>query len=197
MSKKLTPEAVEKAAKQIGIDDEHRRALLEMLADMTADSDEEEKAPPVKKQWCFVLADPTGRFTAEFFESTGIGALTGWVVQIPEDASPHTAPARLRDCAHHFNSTKRGRVMPVQTIGEACENVTAKITKEHGVWIKTKTPIFAIPAANELPETPSVLGDDRGSPRVDNMSLTITSAKSRTVIDATGIHSTKTTEAKQ
>lgn len=197
MSKKLTIAAVEQAAKNTGISDEARAKLVEILADMTAEEEGEEKAPPVKKQWCFVLADPTGRFTAEFFEASGIGALTGWVVQIPEDASPHTAPARLRDCAHHFNSTKRGRMCPVQTLGEAVENVTAKITKQYGVWIKTKTPIFAIPAANELPDTPSVLGDDRGSPRIDNMSVTITSGQSRTVIDATGIHSTKTTEEKQ
>lgn len=159
MSKKLTPEAVEKAAKQIGIDDEHRRALLEMLADMTADADEEEKAPPVKKQWCFVLADATGKFSAMLSTE----AMTGWVVQIPEEASPMSAPSRIKDAAHHFNSTKKGRLLPVQTIGEACENVPAKISKEHGLWIKTKATIYAIPAANELPDTPSVLGDDRGS----------------------------------
>lgn len=158
MSKKLTPEAVEKAAKSIGIDDDHRRALLEMLADMTAPDAEEEKAPPVKKQFVFVLADGSGRFAALMATE----ALTGWVVQIPEDASAMSAAGRIKDSAHHFNSTKRGRVMPVQTIGEACENVPAKITKEHGVWIKTKAPIYAIPTLNELPETPSVLGDDRG-----------------------------------
>lgn len=159
MSKKLTPEAVEKAAKSIGIDDEHRRALLEILADMTAPESDEEKAPPVKKQFVFLIADGAGRFAALMATE----ALTGWVVQIPEDVSPMSAPSRIKDSAHAFNSTKRGRIMPVQTIGEACENVPAKITKENGVWIKTKAPIYAIPILNELPETPSVLGEDRGS----------------------------------
>lgn len=159
MSRKLTPEAVEQAAKSIGIDDEHRRALLEMLADMVAPEAEEEKPPAVKKQFVFVLADAAGKFAALMKTE----ALTGWVLQIPEEASPMSAPGRIKDAAHHFNSTKRGRLMPVQTLGEACENVPAKIAKEHGLWIKTKATIYAIPAENELPETPSVLGNDRGN----------------------------------
>lgn len=159
MSKKLTIAAVEQAAKSSGIDDEQRRALLEMLADMTAPESDEEKPLAVKKQFVVVLADPTGKYAAIMKEE----AIQGWVVQIPEEASPASAPSRIKDAAHHFNSTKRGRLMPVQTLGEACENVPGRIAKDHGLWIKTKATIYAIPAANELPDTPSVLGDDRGS----------------------------------
>jgi hypothetical protein len=165
MTKKLTTELVEQAAKQTGIPDDQRLALIQMLAHMTTDEADEEKPPAVKKQFVFMLADPTGRFTPEFIESSGLGALTGWVAQIPEQDSPHSAPARVIEAAHIFNCTKRGRLIPVQTFGEACENIPSKILKEQSVWVKTKCPIYALPVANELPDTPSVLGNDRGSHR--------------------------------
>lgn len=163
MSKKLTPEAVVKAAGQIGIGKEKQQALMEMLSDMLADGDEKEKTPPVKKQFAFILADPTGRFTKEFLESSGLGALTGWVVQLPEEDSPHFAPSRIVDAAHFFNCTKKGRLQPVQTIGEACEAIPSRIFKEQKIWVKTKCAVYAIPTPNEIPETPSLLGADRGT----------------------------------
>lgn len=161
MSKKLTPEAVVKAAGQVGVPKEQQQALLEMLADMMAD--EKEKVPAIRKQFAFILADPSGRFTKEFLESSGLGALTGWVVQLPEEDSPHVAPSRIVDAAHFFNCTKKGRLHPVQTVGETCESVPARIFKEQKIWVKTKCAIYAIPTANEIPETPSLLGADRGS----------------------------------
>lgn len=185
MSKKLTPELVESAAKQTGIPDEQRLALLQMLADMVEPEVDEEKPPAVKKQFVFICADADGR-VAGALASVGLDALTGWVVHIPEDAAPQTAPDRIKEAAHRFNCTKKGRLSPVQTLGEAVENVPAKITKEQQVWVKTKSPIYAILAANELPDTPSVLGNDRGS-----YAVTIKAAQTTVSIDADGIQSTK------
>jgi hypothetical protein len=162
MSKKLTPELVESAAKQTGISEEQRLALLQMLADMVEPEVDEEKPPAVKKQFVFVCADADGR-VAGALKSVGLDALTGWVVQIPEEAAPQSATEKIKESAHRFNCTKKGRMMPVQTVGEAIENVPDKITKEQQVWRKHRTPIYAILTANELPDTPSVLGNDRGS----------------------------------
>lgn len=161
MSKKLTPEVVESAAKQIGVSDEQRRALLEMLADMTAPEVDEEKAPAVKKQFAVIIADADGRVKAGL-EAVGLDALTGWIIQLPECDSVMTAAPRIIEAAHHFNTTKKGRLMPVQTVGEACENVPARLFKEQQVWVKTKSPVYAVLAPNEIPDTPSVLGNDRG-----------------------------------
>lgn len=141
------------------------RQLIEEMNQTVEPEVDEEKPPAVKKQFVFILADPTGRFTPEFIEATGLGALTGWVVQIPEQDSPHSAPARVIEAANVFNCTKRGRLLPVQTFGEAVENVPSQLFKEQLVWLKTKAPIYALPIANELPDTPSVLGNDRGSHR--------------------------------
>ena len=40
--------------------------------------------------------------------------------------------------------------MPVETIGEACEAVTAKLFKEQNIWIKTKVPVLAVTTANKI-----------------------------------------------
>ena len=76
---------------------------------------------------------------------------TGWVLQIPENESPATTLDRVQRAAYEFNTTKKGRLLPVKTIGEAVENVPAKHFKETEVWVKTKTPILIVRTDNELP----------------------------------------------
>ena len=41
--------------------------------------------------------------------------------------------------------------MPVETIGEACEIVPAKLFKEQNVWIKSKVPLLIVPVHNKVP----------------------------------------------
>ena len=124
------------------------RKINEIMNDikMELQAEEEEKAnrpPAVKKQFVVMLADHDGSLADK--------DITGWVAQIPEDDSPATAPTRVISAAYEFNTTPKGRRMPVQTIGEACEVVTAKLFKEQQVWIKTKTPILAVPVNNDIP----------------------------------------------
>lgn len=114
--------------------------------EMELKAEEEEKAnrpPPIKKQFSIILSDPEGELSEK--------DLTGWVVQLPEDDSVTAAPERIIKAAYEFNSTPKGRRMPVQTIGEACEVVTAKLFKEQNVWIKTKIPVLAVTCANKIP----------------------------------------------
>lgn len=154
MSKKLTIEVIEKAARETGIDDAHRRALLEMLADMTTEVDEE-KPPAIKKQFAILISDPAGVLPD--------CDLVGWVLQIGESESVMTTEERIANGAHLFNTTKKGRLMPVQTIGEAIENVPTKHFKEYGVWVKTRVPVLMLKTCNEIADTPSILSDaDRG-----------------------------------
>jgi hypothetical protein len=153
---KLTIEAVEQASKQIGLTDEARRELVAMLADMTADENDGPKTPPVKKQYCILVSDPLGVMPDS--------DLVGWVLQIPESESPATTEERIRQAVYDHNVTKRGRQYPVQTVGEACEHVKARHFKEHGVWVKTKTPVLVLRTDNEIPNTESLLGNDRGTP---------------------------------
>ena len=159
MSTKLTPEVIVKAAAQVGIDKDKRQALIEMLADMVAPDSDEPKEPAIKKQFVILVSDPLGKLAGLDF--------VGWVLQIAENESPQTAEQRIHRAAYEFNTTKRGRLLPVQTIGEACENVKAKHFKEQEVWVKTKTPVLVCVTNNEIPKTDSVLGEDRGGAKAD------------------------------
>lgn len=112
---------------------------------------EEERAnrpPPVKKQFVVLLSDPEGTLTDR--------DITGWVLQIPEEESVSEAPQKIISAAYEYNATPKGRRIPVQSLGEACEVVSAKLFKEQNVWVKTKTPVLAVAAPNQLPtENPS------------------------------------------
>ena len=113
---------------------------------MELQAEEEERAnrpPPVKKQFSIVLADSEGELAKK--------DITGWVVQLPEDDSVTVAPERIISAAYEYNASPKGRRMPVETIGEACEAVTAKLFKEQNIWVKTKVPVLAVPTANKIP----------------------------------------------
>lgn len=157
MSAKLELATVATAAKQIGFDPEKIQALIERLSDMTApENDGEEKPPAVKKQWVILISDPKGILPRD--------ELVGWVLQIPEAESVVTTEERIRRAAYDFNATKKGRLLPVQTVGETLEHVPAKHFKEAGAWVRTKTPVFMLRTENEIPKTDGLLADgNRGN----------------------------------
>ncbi len=104
---------------------------------------ENPKEPPVKKQFAILISDPE--------ETLPKKDLVGWVLQIPEDDSPATTEERLVKAAYEFNLSPKGRRMPVQTIGEACEVVPTRLLKEQAVWVKTKEPVLMLRTSNQIP----------------------------------------------
>jgi hypothetical protein len=120
-----------------------RRIIEEINRAVQSDPAEENKPPPVKKQWVILVSDPEHRLPKDDF--------VGWVVQIPEDESPVTTQDRLFRGAYDFNASKRGRLLPVTTVGEAVENVPAKHFKEADLWVKTKTPVLILRTDNRIP----------------------------------------------
>jgi len=120
-----------------------KQIVAEMQALLEAEAGEE-KPPPVKKQWCILISDPEGRLPeGEDF--------AGWVLQIPESESVMTTEERVQRAAYEFNATKRGRLLPATTIGEAMENVAAKHFKEADCWVKTKIPVLMLRTDNKIP----------------------------------------------
>ena len=97
-----------------------------------------------KKQFVIVVSDPDGKLPKHDF--------VGWVLQIPETESVATTLDRIFRSSYDFNTTKKGRLMPVKTVGEALENVPAKAFKEADVWVKTKTPVLMLKTDNEIPK---------------------------------------------
>jgi len=120
-----------------------RRVIEEMNLAVQPDPGEEEKPPAIKKQFVFLISDPEGKLPKNDF--------AGWVLQIPESESPATTKERIYRAAYDFNASKKGRMLPAKTMGDALENVPAKHFKEAEVWVKTKVPVLVVKTDNEIP----------------------------------------------
>lgn len=121
-----------------------RRVVEEMNLAAQPDGGQDEKPPSVKKQFVILVSDPDGRMPKTDF--------VGWVLQMPENESPATIQDRIFRSSYDFNTTKKGQLMPVKTVGESIENVPAKFFKEADVWVKTKTPVLVLKTDNEIPK---------------------------------------------
>lgn len=130
------------------------RTVAQVLEDINAELSsqvDEDKPPTVKKQFVMLVSDPEGKLMGCDF--------TGWVLQIPEEDSPYTAEERLFRAAYEYNATKKGERLPVKTVGEACEFISAKHFKEQNVWVKTKEPVLIVRTSNKIPtDKPERLG---------------------------------------
>lgn len=121
-----------------------RRVIEEMNIASQPEGDDTEKAPAVKKQHVILVSDPDGRMPKQDF--------VGWVLQIPENESVATTQERIFRAAYDFNASKKGRILPVKTVGEALENVASKFFKEADLWVRTKTPVLVLKTDNEIPK---------------------------------------------
>jgi hypothetical protein len=119
------------------------KTVSKIIEELMIGQEEEDKVPPVKKQFVFMLSDPKGELERKDF--------VGWVLQIPEGDSPMAAEEKIVKSAYEFNITPKGRRMPLKTIAEVCEHVSGRITKEQGLWIKTKEPVYVIITNGKIP----------------------------------------------
>lgn len=185
--KKLDADQVQKlvadAGKSVALAPAELRKLIERIKDMLPEPEAEEEKPPAqKKQYVILVSDPMHQIEA--------GAeLAGWVLQIPEDASPLSMHERIQKAAYDFNASRRGRKLPVQTVGETLESVPAKSLKEVDLWCKTRMPVLVLTTNNELPNTPCLFGDDNRGANVDGLAYEVRTGASVVRIDANGINS--------
>lgn len=127
------------------------RRVIEELNLRAQPDDEAEKAPAIKKQFVILVSDPEGKLPQTDF--------TGWVLQIPESESPATTQDRINRAAYDFNASRKGRLLPVRTVGEAIENIPARHFKECEAWVKTKTPVLVLRTDNQVPREKKSDGD--------------------------------------
>jgi hypothetical protein len=121
------------------------REIVEEMNEITAPGGDDDVAPPApKKQFVILISDMEGKLPKM--------DLTGWVVQIPEDASPYSTTDRIFKGAYDFNASKKGCMLPVKSVGEALESASAKYFKESELWVKTKLPVAVIVTDNILPK---------------------------------------------
>ncbi|WP_309387477.1 hypothetical protein [Cerasicoccus frondis] len=144
MSKKVEIDLAKMVMTRNGLDTRTVAQIIEDInLELAAQSDEEDKPPPVKKQHVIMVSDPEGKLE-------GLDPV-GWVLQIPEEDSVYVTEERLFRCAYDYNQSKKGRRMPVKTIAEVCEHVPARIAKEQKVWIKNKEPVLILRTSNKVP----------------------------------------------
>lgn len=129
------------------------RQIVEEMNMLVQPEADEEKPPALKKQWVILISDPEGRLPEG-------NDFVGWVLQIPENESVLSTCERIWKGAYEFNTTKKGRLMPAKTVGEALEHIPAKHFKETGVFVKTKVPVLMLKTDNEIP-TESTDKDNR------------------------------------
>ena len=140
---KIDVNKVAEILKKNQVDPKVLRQIVEEMNILTQAEGDEEKPPAVKKQWAIMISDPEERLPKTDF--------VGWVLQIPEDDSVATTQDRIFRATYDFNTTKKGRLLPPKTVGEALENVPAKHFAEMGLWVKTKTPVLMLRTDNEIP----------------------------------------------
>jgi hypothetical protein len=121
-----------------------RRVVEEMNLAVQPDPGDGEQAPPVKKQFVILVSDPNGKLPKVDF--------TGWVLQIPADESPASVQERLLKATYDYNASKKGRLYPAKTVGDALEGVPAKLFRETELWVKTKEPVLVLRTNNEIPK---------------------------------------------
>jgi phosphatidylethanolamine-binding protein (PEBP) family uncharacterized protein len=119
------------------------RQIVEEMNMLVQPEVDEEKPPAVKKQFAVIVSDPNGDLPKHDF--------VGWVVQIPENESVASSLERVHRAVYEFNTTKKGRLMPAKTVGEAMEHVSAKHFKEANIWVKTKVPVLLVKSDNKIP----------------------------------------------
>lgn len=121
------------------------REIVEEMNEVTAPAEGEDIAPPAsKKQFVIVISDPERKLPKL--------DLVGWVLQLPECESPYLVQEHIRNAAYDFNASKKGRLLPVNSVGEALESVSAKFFRERGVSVKTKTVVAVAVTDNVLPK---------------------------------------------
>ena len=144
MSEKVEINLVAGAMKETGVTPEQIRAVMEALRAELAANEKEEKPPACKKQFVILISDPDNLLPKTDF--------AGWVLQIPEVESPATIEERIFRSAYDYNASRKGRLYPAKTVGEALENIPARFFKESDVWVKTKTPVLMLRTDNEIPK---------------------------------------------
>jgi len=140
---KIEVNKVAEILKHNQVDPKIIRQIVEEMNALTQAEAADDKPPAVKKQFAILISDPDDKLPKTDF--------TGWVLQLPESESPATVQERILRATYDYNATRKGRLYPAKTVGEALENVPAKHFKEVDLAVKTKTPVFMLRTDNEIP----------------------------------------------
>lgn len=148
------------ALKKSGIDPAKTKEVLEHLLAVEEEQKEEKQAEKEEK-----IATPKQKHQFVVFVMDD-GTLTkkdllGYVLQIPGDKSPAAAKELFIDAVRDYNNgTKKGKMNPVETIGDAMDTVKGKWLKEGNIKVKTKEAILVIAMSNTIEDPKRIVQRD-------------------------------------
>jgi hypothetical protein len=145
---KIEVNVVAEILKKNQLDPKLLRQVIEEMNLAAQPEGGDESTPAIKKQFAVLVSDPDGHLPKHDW--------VAWILQIPEDESVATTQDRIYRAAYDFNASKRGRLLPVKTVGEAIEHIPAKFFKEAELWVKTKSPVLVLRTDNQIPKADPV-----------------------------------------
>lgn len=124
------------------------RRIVEKLQHDAAGPGKAEPTPRAKQQYSILISDPDNKLAEA-------GDLVGWVLQLPEEDSPATVVDRIKTAAARHNDSRKGRLTPVNTVGEALESLSVRWFKDEDsgrklLTVKTRTPVLVVRSDNKL-----------------------------------------------
>jgi hypothetical protein len=136
---------VAEVLKKNALEPKQLRQIIEELNQLTQSEAEEENPPAIKKQFVILVSDPEKNLPKKI-------DFAGWVIQIPEAESVVTTQDRIFRAVYDYNASKKGRLYPAKTVGEAIENIPSKFFKDQDLWLKTKIPVLVLRTDNSVPK---------------------------------------------
>lgn len=124
------------ALRRVGVEPNVQTHVVEELrAQTTEEKKDKEGSGTGGNQWNHVgLINGT---------QNGSEAAIGWVLKVHEDVDNATIVDRLCQAGQVFNTSRRGRRLPVTNLAEVLENVPRTITKtQFGIQVQTKESIY-------------------------------------------------------
>ncbi len=136
---KVTIEQIEQTLRDQQVDP---KVIVKVITDLEAAAQDEKASRPA----------PSKKPKAQFVVLSTTAGL-GYVVQMEPEAAPTEALSRIQAAATNFNQSKRGRKVPVHTVGEALGNLSAKWFKTDDgkkLAVKTKSAVGILTVPNKL-----------------------------------------------
>ncbi|MEJ1972642.1 MAG: hypothetical protein WDM96_09330 [Lacunisphaera sp.] len=142
---KIEVSQVAEILKKHKIDPSLLREIVEAMNEVTQPAaDEDIKPPAPKKQFVVLLSDPSGKLPAK--------DLTGWVVQIPESASPYSTTDRIFKGRVRFQRLEARSHVAGKVRRRGAGERQREIFQESELWVKTKLPVAVVVTDNVLPK---------------------------------------------
>ena len=107
-----------------------RRIVEELnLKAAQATAAKEDNGPKAKTKIVLLASDPEGKLA-------GLD-IVGWAFQVEESMDVSLLPNRIKLAATAYNDSRKGRLYPVKTIGEAIQNLPKKFWKSEDPAVRT------------------------------------------------------------